>query len=106
MQREHSYYTALDDYVCCTRDGNHAAVAYLSNNIKEIERSAGTKVTAHGTHVIRHTCASLYFRKGVRVELIAAQLGHSVDVCHSTYIHFVEEQKKAAVELLDDFNIG
>lgn len=106
LQREYSHFTAPEDYVCCTRDGNHAAVAYLSNNIKEIERSAGTEVTAHGTHVIRHTCASLYFRKGVRVELIAAQLGHSVDVCRSTYIHFVEEQKRAAVELLDDFNVG
>lgn len=106
MQREHSHFTAPEDYVCCTRDGNHAAVAYLSGNIKEIEKSAGTRVTAHGTHVIRHTCASLYFRKGVRIELIAAQLGHSVDVCRSTYIHFVEEQQKAAVELLDDFNIG
>lgn len=105
LQMEYSHFTAPEDYVCCTRNGNHAAVAYLSNNIKEIERSAGTAVTAHGTHIIRHTCASLYFRKGVRIELIAAQLGHSVDVCRSTYIHFVEEQKKAAVKLLDDFNV-
>ena len=29
MQREHSQFTALADYVCCTRDGNHAAVALL-----------------------------------------------------------------------------
>lgn len=92
--------------MCCTRDGKHAAIAYLSSNIKEIEHSAGTKVTAYGTHIIRHTCASLYFRKGVRIELIASLLGHSVDVCRSTYIHFVEEQKRTAVELLDDFNIS
>lgn len=32
-------------------------------------------------------------------------LGHSVNVCRSTYIHFVEEQKKAAVKLVDDFDI-
>ncbi len=91
--------------MCCTRDGRHAAITYLSSNIKEIEYSAGTKVRAHGTHVIRHTCASLYFRKGVRIELIASLLGHSVEVCRSTYIHFVEEQKKTAAELLDDFDI-
>lgn len=66
---------------------------------------AETKVKAHGTHVIRHTCASLYFRKGAKAELIAALLGHSVDVCRSTYIHFVEEQKKAAVKLIEDFDI-
>ena len=106
LQKEYSQFTEPEDYVCCTRDGAHAAIAYLSNNIREIERSAGTKVTACGTHIIRHTCASLYFRKGVRVELIASLLGHSVDVCRNTYIHFIEEQKRAAVELLDDFNIG
>lgn len=104
LQRQYSDYTEQEDYVCCTRDGKHAAITYLSRNIKAIEQTAETRVKAHGTHVIRHTCASLYFRKGVRVELIAALLGHSVDVCRNTYIHFVEEQKKAAVELIDDFD--
>lgn len=106
LQKEYSGYTAPEDYVCCTRDGNHAAVTYLSSNIKEIEQMAKTRVKAHGTHVIRHTCASLYFRRGVKVELIASLLGHSVDVCRSTYIHFVEEQKKAAVKLIEDFDIS
>ena len=105
LQKKYSGFTNPDDYVCCTRDGRHAAITYLSSNIKEIEYSAGTKVRAHGTHVIRHTCASLYFRKGVRIELIASLLGHSVEVCRSTYIHFVEEQKKTAAELLYDFDI-
>lgn len=104
-QKEYSQYTEPDDYVCCTQNGTHAAVSYLSSNIKKIEKAAGTKVTAYGTHIIRHTCASLYFRQGVRIELIAALLGHSVDVCRNTYIHFVDEQKKAAVELLDDYEV-
>lgn len=104
-QKEFSGYTAPEDYVCCTRDGKHAAITYLSANIKEIEIAAGTKIRSYGTHIIRHTCASLYFRKGVRIELIAALLGHSVDVCRKTYIHFEEEQKKEAVNLLDDYEI-
>jgi len=104
-QKEYSRYTEPDDYVCCTQNGTHAAVTYLSSNIKRIEKAACTKVRAYGTHIIRHTCASLYFRKGVRIELVAALLGHSVDVCRSTYIHFVEEQEKAAVELIGDYEI-
>ena len=103
LQKRYSQYTDPEDYVCSTREGHHAAITYLSSNIRRIEDAAGTQVRASGTHIIRHTCASLYFRKGVRVELIAALLGHSVDVCRDTYIHFVEEQKKAAVELLDDY---
>lgn len=105
LQKKHSDYTEPEDYVCCTRDGNHAAISYLSSNIKKIEKVAGTRVKSYGTHVIRHTCASLYFRHGVKVELIAALLGHSVEVCRETYIHFVEEQKKAAVKLIDDYEI-
>lgn len=104
-QKEYSKYTKPDDYVCCTQNGTHAAAAYLSSNIKRIEKAACTKVRAYGTHIIRHTCASLYFKKGVRIELIAALLGHSADVCKSTYIHFIEEQKKAAVELIDDYEV-
>ncbi|MCI9080452.1 MAG: tyrosine-type recombinase/integrase [Lachnospiraceae bacterium] len=106
LQKKYSGFTAPDDYVCCTRDGKHATVSYLSNNIKEIEKAAGTKVKSYGTHITRHTCASLYFKKGVRTELIAALLGHSVEVCRKTYIHFEEEQKKEAVKLLDDYEIN
>lgn len=63
------------------------------------------KSKGYGTHIICHTCSSLYFKKGVKIELIAALLGHSADVCRSTYIHFIEEQKKAAVELIDDYEV-
>jgi len=106
LQKMYSGFTEPDDYVCCTRDGKHAAVSYLSSNIKEIEKAAGTKVKLCGTHIIRHTCASLYFKMGVRTELIVALLGHSVEVCSKTYIHFEEEHKKEAVKLIDNYEIS
>ena len=48
-------------------------------------------------HELRHTCASLLFRKGVPVEIIASILGNSREVCERIYVHFIEEQRKAAV---------
>ena len=104
QQKSYSEHTEPNDYVCCTRDGRHSAINYLSNNIAEIEKTANMTVKEKGTHVIRHTCASLYFRSGVRIELIASLLGHSVEVCRKTYIHFVEEQKKEAVKLINDYD--
>ena len=104
QHKSYSEYTMPNDCVCCTRDGRHSAINYLSNNIAEIEKTANMVVREKGTHVIRHTCASLYFRAGVRIELIASLLGHSVDVCRKTYIHFVEEQKKEAVKLINDYD--
>lgn len=105
LQKQYSKYTQPNDYVCCTREGNHAQIQYLSSNIEQIEQASCMNIREKGTHVIRHTCASLYFRAGVRIELIAALLGHSVEVCRETYIHFVEEQKKEAVQLINDYNI-
>jgi site-specific recombinase XerD len=61
-----------------------------------IEEEGGTKVRAHNTHILRHTCASLYFRAGVPIEMICAILGNTREVCEKTYIHFVEEQLKDA----------
>ena len=104
LQRKNSDYTKPDDYVCCTREGTHAAVRYLSFNIEAIEKAAGTDVQESGTHMIRHTCASLYFRKGVQIELIAALLGHSVEVCRETYVHFIDEQKREAASLIVEFD--
>lgn len=104
QHKSYSEYTKPDDYVCCTRDGKHSAITYLSSNISEIEKSAKTTITEKGTHIIRHTCASLYFKAGVRIELIAALLGHSVEVCRKTYIHFVEEQKREAAKLINDYD--
>lgn len=104
MQKQYSNFTEPNDYVCCTKDGNHSAITYLSENIEKILSSANTELKERGTHVIRHTCASLYFRANVRIELIASLLGHSVDVCRKTYIKFEEEQKKLAVKQITDYD--
>lgn len=101
-QKKYSEFTEPNNYVCCTRDGEHAAINYLSENIKRIEEDANTEVRDCGTHVIRHTCASFYFKKGISVEVIAAILGHSVEICRQTYIHFTEEQKQDAVRFIND----
>lgn len=104
MQRQFSRFTDPDDYVCCTKDGKHSAITYLSDNIEKIQKAANTELRERGTHVIRHTCASLYFRANVRIELIASLLGHSVEVCRKTYIKFEEEQKKLAVRKITDYD--
>lgn len=94
LQKKYSPFTKLNDFVCCTRDGKHAQPSYIKSCIGKIEKSADTECTYSGTHLIRHTCASLYYEKGVPTEIIASILGHSVEVCRTTYIHF-ENMRKA-----------
>lgn len=101
----YSEYKKPDDYVIATRSRGCNNLKNMTDRLHIIESAAGTKVQQTGIHVLRHTCASLYFRRGIQVELIASILGHSVDVCNNVYIHLVEEQKiNASMMIGQDFD--
>lgn len=93
---KYSNHKNSDDYLIATRDGGVNNIKNITDRLKGIEVKAGTKVQGGATHVLRHTCASLYFRQGVQVEIIASILGNSADVCRTTYVHFIEEQQRQA----------
>lgn len=100
-------FTDPEDFVISTANRKTNTLKNLSDMIKKIEEDGDTAVKAHNTHILRHTCASLYFRAGVRTEVICKILGNSREVCEKTYIHFVEEQLKDAasqtVQAIDFF---
>ena len=89
-------FTEPTDYVICTTNRKTTTLKNISDMIRNIEEEAGTKVRAYNSHILRHTCASLYFKKGVSIETICAILGNTREVCEKTYIHFAEEQLKNA----------
>ena len=96
LHYENAEFKEPDDFVICTTGRKTNTLKNLSDMIKKIEEEGGTSVRAHNTHILRHTCASLYFRAGVPVEVICKILGNSREVCEKTYIHFVEEQLQTA----------
>ena len=74
----------------------------MIKNYKRVCDIAGIK-EPHGFHTLRHTFASRLFRKGVDVKVVSSILGHSdTGFTYNTYIHLIEEQAQAAVELLDE----
>ncbi len=93
-QKELSYHTESDDFIITTQRGKSCNIHNLTGTIHTIEKNAETKVQNSGTHVLRHTCASLYFRNNVPIEIICKILGNTREVCETTYVHFVEEQLK------------
>jgi integrase len=101
LHKSQSLNTESFDYVISTRNHKTTTNKNASDTIKKIEQNSGTKVQGGSTHVLRHTCASLYFRKGISIEIIAKILGHSVEVCRTTYLHFVEEQLKEAASKIE-----
>jgi integrase len=105
LHKQNSQYTEPTDYIINTRNRKTNTIKNISDTIKSIEKAAETKVQASGTHVLRHTCASLYFRKGVGIETICQILGNTREVCEKTYVHFIEEQLKDAASKIDVIEI-
>lgn len=54
-----------------------------------------------GIHTLRHTFASYFLKKGVSINIVSDILGHSSTFfTYDVYVHILEEQKKAALDLL------
>lgn len=103
--KNNARYTEPDDYVISTRNRKTNTLKNINDMIKNISVNGSLAITNASSHTLRHTCASLYFRKNVQIEIIAKILGHSVDVCRKTYIHLVEEQLKYAASQIDVIEI-
>lgn len=55
-----------------------------------------------GIHVLRHTFASMLFRKGIDVKIVSKLLGHSsVKVTYDIYVHLLQEDISHITEVLD-----
>ena len=93
---ENAYYTDSEDYVISTSNRKTSTPKNISNTIAAIVKRGNLKVKDHNTHILRHTCASLYFRAGVNLLEIATILGNSVEVLQSTYVHLLEDQLQEA----------
>lgn len=100
-----SKFTEPEDYLIFTQNRKTSTIKNISDTIKAMEIEAETNVQASGTHILRHTCASLYFRAKVPIETICQILGNTREVCEKTYIHFIEEQLQEAASQIDVIEI-
>lgn len=91
-------------FVFATETGVCNNISNMTRSLNAIQEKAEMSVQNSGLHVLRHTNASLLFKKNLPIEIIASLLGHSVEVCRETYLHFVQEQKAEAIQKLDAYN--
>lgn len=78
------------------------ALHNLLNNYIAVCKKAEIE-NPQGLHTLRHTFASMLFRKGVDAKTVSELLGHaSVAFTLNTYVHLIEDQKSNAVNLIDD----
>lgn len=92
-----------DKYVTVTKNGNSVSARNIDRAFRQIIKATGIEKTC-GVHSLRHTFASMLFKRGVDVKTVSEILGHSdVSVTYNIYIHVIEEQKFAAINLLNEF---
>lgn len=54
-------------------------------------------------HALRHTSISLMISKGIQTQVISKKAGHSsVQVTHSTYSHFFDNEFKEVANVMND----
>lgn len=105
LHKSMSEFIEPDDYVISTRNRKTSTIKNVSDTIKAIEIASETDVKSSGTHILRHTCASLYFRAGVPLLTISQILGNSIEVLEKTYVHLIEEQLKDAASKIEKIDI-
>ena len=88
-------------YVFSTQTGKNMSSRTCDRMFRKIQENCGFK-EIYGVHALRHTFASLLFKRGVDVKTVSEILGHKdVSVTYDTYIHLIQEQKVNAMNLLD-----
>lgn len=91
-----------EEYVAATKNGKHISPRNIDRTFRQILTAAGIEQSS-GVHSLRHTFASMLFKKGVDPKTVSEILGHSdVTVTYNIYIHLIQEQKAKAIELLND----
>lgn len=91
-----------DNSFVITPDKKPVAIHNLRSNYLSICKKANIE-NPQGLHTLRHTFASMLFRKGVDAKTVSELLGHaSVAFTMNIYVHLVENQKSTAVNLIDD----
>ena len=91
-----------DDYVIQTNTHKIANRYNIARALRIVESNAKTEKRC-GVHSLRHTFASMLFRKNIDVKVISKLLGHSkVTTTYNRYIHLIQEQEVDAMKVLDD----
>lgn len=72
----------------------------VTKTFEDLAKRAGLPVIRF--HDIRHTAASILLLKGEPSVRVAAILGQSIEVLHSTYAHYIRDNQERASMIMDE----
>jgi len=88
------------DHVFVTLRGSTIGQAMTYSNTVQLVKRLGVRVGIPGLHPhqFRHTAATAWLRAGVKRDVVQELLGHAAPSSTAVYLHFSDEEKRAAVE--------
>jgi integrase/recombinase XerD len=92
-----------DGLLFCNRDGEKITQAYVSRIVEQMLRLAGIRKEKNGAHMLRHTFATLLYRRRKDIVLVQEALGHASLNTSRIYTHFDSERLREAANVAEEF---
>ncbi|WP_257910858.1 tyrosine-type recombinase/integrase [Campylobacter lari] len=92
-------YLSCDGLLFVNRNGKTLTQAYISRIVEQILFKAGIRKQKNGAHMLRHTFATLLYKKQKDLVLVQEALGHASLNTSRIYTHFDNEKLKLAAEV-------
>ncbi|EGK8097429.1 tyrosine-type recombinase/integrase [Campylobacter lari] len=92
-------YLSCDGLLFVNRNGKTLTQAYVSRIVEQILFKAGIRKQKNGAHMLRHTFATLLYKKQKDLVLVQEALGHASLNTSRIYTHFDNEKLKLAAEV-------
>lgn len=95
-------YINQDGYLFVNRDGKPLTQAYVSRIVEQILFKAGIRKEKNGAHMLRHTFATMLYKKQKDLVLVQEALGHASLNTSRIYTHFDSDKLKLAAKVAED----
>ncbi len=91
-----------EGYLFVTKNGAPLTQAYVSGIVEKILMSAGIRKEKNGAHMLRHTFATMLYKKQKDLVLVQEALGHASLNTSRIYTHFDSDKLKLAAKVAED----
>lgn len=92
-------YSSKENLLFTNKKGTPLTQAYVSRIVEQILFKAGIRKQKNGAHMLRHTFATLLYKKQKDLVLVQEALGHASLQTSRIYTHFDNEKLKLAAEV-------
>lgn len=98
-----THYENKDGFVFINSKGRPLTQAYVSRIVEQILFKAGIRKAKNGAHMLRHTFATMLYKKHKDLVLVQEALGHASLNTSRIYTHFNSDKLRLAAQTAEEF---